>query len=433
MLEVDVVVEMGRRGPVPAAPPAPPGEQDLPPGAWPATSPPVSARTAAPSPTSSIARPSYRSRSVSRLGPPATATRIGSAHGMSVVLRDDNGAKVVDAFQRRLPGERAGRGGNWAEKKTDDMRLYYGTGQAARCRDAPRSAFIVECGFLDQRRRPGPCWRTRRCHQRAAEALRQAVDLRCSGRGDARDDLLPLAPRPPQAQADDHGPVDDQRRGRPGWRSSSAIPLSRVGSPARSPPLGPMLTPSRPSSHRMRTDEFRSTRTSPGQVPRTTPQTDEHRRRIGAHGPSERDPAGRRPGAVPPGAHRLLLPDARLGLRGRGRRPGDDGAGVEGPSTASRAGRRCARGCTASPPTSASTCSAAASAGPGHGPRPVVAGRRASRGATRPEHAWVEPIPDGRVLPDRRRPGRGGRGAGDRSAWPSSPPSSTCPPASARC
>ena len=35
-------------------------------------------------------------------------------------------------------------------------------------------------------------------------------------------------------------------------------------------------------------------------------------------------------GGLPPGAHRLLLPDARLGLRGRGRRAGDDGPGVAG-------------------------------------------------------------------------------------------------------
>ncbi len=39
-----------------------------------------------------------------------------------------------------------------------------------------------------------------------------------------------------------------------------------------------------------------------------------------------------RPGArvAPPRAHRLLLPHARLGLRGRGRRAGDDGPGLAG-------------------------------------------------------------------------------------------------------
>ena len=44
--------------------------------------------------------------------------------------------------------------------------------------------------------------------------------------------------------------------------------------------------------------------------------------------------------AVPGRADRLLLPDARLGVRGRGRRAGDDGAGVARASIASRVGRR---------------------------------------------------------------------------------------------
>src|SRR5687768_2626035 len=38
----------------------------------------------------------------------------------------------------------------------------------------------------------------------------------------------------------------------------------------------------------------------------------------------------RRPRAPPQGAPRVLLPDARLGVRGGRRRAGDPGAGVEG-------------------------------------------------------------------------------------------------------
>src|SRR4051812_4816156 len=44
--------------------------------------------------------------------------------------------------------------------------------------------------------------------------------------------------------------------------------------------------------------------------------------------PHHRDPGRAR--ALPPRAHGLLLPHARIGLRGRRRRPGDDGAGMEG-------------------------------------------------------------------------------------------------------
>ena len=61
----------------------------------------------------------------------------------------------------------------------------------------------------------------------------------------------------------------------------------------------------------------------------------------------------------------VLLPHARLRLRGRGRGAGDADRGRGAASTASRAAPACGRGCTASPPTSASTCSTAASAAPG--------------------------------------------------------------------
>ena len=115
-----------------------------------------------------------------------------------------------------------------------------------------------------------------------------------------------------------------------------------------------------------------------------------------------------RPGALPPGADRLLLPDARLGVRGRGRRPGDDAAGLAQRRRASRAARACARGSTASPPTSASTCSARSSGGPGpwRWARPR---RPTSRylGPMLPEATWVTPIPDARRRARGRRPGRG--------------------------
>ena len=79
---------------------------------------------------------------------------------------------------------------------------------------------------------------------------------------------------------------------------------------------------------------------------------------------SSRCPAGVRvcgPGTaardLPDRAHGLLLPDARLDLRGRGRGPGDAGPRLEGPRSVRGPGCRSAPGCTGSPPTSASTCS----------------------------------------------------------------------------
>jgi hypothetical protein len=73
--------------------------------------------------------------------------------------------------------------------------------------------------------------------------------------------------------------------------------------------------------------------------------------------------------------------------------------GPGGRSTASRAAPRCGRGSTASRPTSASTCSGAPSAGPG---RWTSARRGTSEtliGAGVPEHAWVQPVADARVVP----------------------------------
>ena len=67
------------------------------------------------------------------------------------------------------------------------------------------------------------------------------------------------------------------------------------------------------------------------------------------------------------------------GLRGRGRRAGDAGAGLARRSTGSRGARRCAPGSTASPPTSASTCSRAEQ----RRARPMDLGPRQVRGRAR--------------------------------------------------
>ena len=80
-------------------------------------------------------------------------------------------------------------------------------------------------------------------------------------------------------------------------------------------------------------------------------------------------------------------------------------------STASRAGRRCARGCTASPPTSASTCSTAASAGPARwtSGRPRRADAHARRRAARGHVDRADPRRPGAARRRRSRP---------RSPWP---------------
>ena len=117
-----------------------------------------------------------------------------------------------------------------------------------------------------------------------------------------------------------------------------------------------------------------------------------------------RPPGGAR--AVPAGA----APGTATGCSARRSRPRTPcrrrWSGPGGPTTASRAARRCARGCTASPPTSASTCSTGAQrrARPMDLGAPQVA-ERATLGPVHGEATWIEPIPDGRVLPDDGDPG----------------------------
>ena len=129
--------------------------------------------------------------------------------------------------------------------------------------------------------------------------------------------------------------------------------------------------------------------------------------------PGIRRPRARARGP-PPGAHRLLLPDARLGLRGRGRRPGDDGPGV--------AGHRLLRGplglaVVAVPDRHQRLPRHAAgppAPGPAHGARALLAGRRRPHlGPMLPENAWVRADPRRPGPAHRRRPGRAGRGPGD--------------------
>ena len=76
----------------------------------------------------------------------------------------------------------------------------------------------------------------------------------------------------------------------------------------------------------------------------------------------------------------------------------------------------------------------ARSAGPGPmdlGPSSTADAPLAGRPAR--ARTWVQPVADARVLPDRRRPGRGGGRHASRSGSRSSPRCSTCRPASARC
>ena len=150
--------------------------------------------------------------------------------------------------------------------------------------------------------------------------------------------------------------------------------------------------------------------------------------------------AGGRPGrarAVPPRADRLLLPHARLRLRGRGRRAGDDGAGVEGP--------RPLRGPVVAAVVAVPHrhqrlprhAAGAAAPGPADGPRPGVDGRRRCSATGLATRSWIQP--------DRRRqgraasdgdPGRGGRRPGDhppgvrrRPAAPAAAPAGRADPA----
>ena len=142
-----------------------------------------------------------------------------------------------------------------------------------------------------------------------------------------------------------------------------------------------------------------------------------------------------RPRAASLGADRLLLPDARLAVRGRGRRAGDAHPRLARLSTASRAARRCARGSTGSPRTSASTCSTAASAARGR----WTSARRRRPWSRQPEHrcprsTWIEPIPD-EPGQRRERPRRGrGRARDDppgvrrRAAAPAAAPARRADP-----
>ena len=170
------------------------------------------------------------------------------------------------------------------------------------------------------------------------------------------------------------------------------VPRQRWCRPPR--PVFPIGTRVRDVRLWLRDHAVRRRRSRPGRVRAGVP--DRGRPRPGARVP-------------PPGAHRLLLPHARA----RAPRPRTPcrrrWSGPGGRSTASRAARRCGRGCTASPTTCASTCTAARSAGPGRWrwarPRP---GRGRCLGPAARAH--LRPA-DRRRAGDRprRRPGRGRR------------------------
>ena len=130
------------------------------------------------------------------------------------------------------------------------------------------------------------------------------------------------------------------------------------------------------------------------------------RRRGGHHGPALRHPQ-RRPRALPRRADRLLPTGCSA--------PSFEAEDAvqetfirawRGPRR-SRAVRASARGCTGSRRTSASTCSERRQ----RRARPVD--MSPARSADNPlpdalpENVWIEPVPDARVVPERRRPGRG--------------------------
>ena len=124
----------------------------------------------------------------------------------------------------------------------------------------------------------------------------------------------------------------------------------------------------------------------------------------------------RRSRALPPRADRLLLPDARLGLRGRGRRPGDDGPGLAGRRRGSRAGPACRSWLYR---IATNVCldmlrGRQRRARP-DGAGPVVARPIESHlGPMLPEATWVSPIADDRVMPPEARPGRDRRSTASR-------------------
>ena len=145
-----------------------------------------------------------------------------------------------------------------------------------------------------------------------------------------------------------------------------------------------------------------------------------HSVRAGARGP-------------PPGADRLLLPDARLGLRGRGRRAGDDGARV-----ARRRPPAGARGAevVAVPDREQRLLRHAPGRRSGAPSRWTSARRRppTPRSAPAcPSTPGSSRSPTRRSCSRRGRPGRGRRRRARRCGWRSSPRCSTCRRASAPC
>ena len=64
---------------------------------------------------------------------------------------------------------------------------------------------------------------------------------------------------------------------------------------------------------------------------------------------------------------------------------------------------------------------------------PAGSGRATDPGEPLPDEIWVGPVPDGRVLPERRRPGRTWPSSASRSGSRSSPRCSTSRPGSGPC
>jgi N-acetylmuramoyl-L-alanine amidase len=95
-----------------------------------------------------------------------------TARGASVGFRDENGARAAHAFLKAYQAN-GWSGGVRADNYTDALARYYGTRQAAEA--GTPFAFITECGFLtnpDDR----ALLANETGHQRAAEAVRQAVN-----------------------------------------------------------------------------------------------------------------------------------------------------------------------------------------------------------------------------------------------------------------
>ena len=110
-----------------------------------------------------------------------------------------------------------------------------------------------------------------------------------------------------------------------------------------------------------------------------------------------------RPRGPPPGADRLLLPDARIGRRRRGRGAGDDGARVARHRPARRAGRPAVVAVPDRHQRVPRHAQRRAAPGPADRPRAVV-DRRGGARAKAGDEAWVLPVPDSRVLPENGDP-----------------------------